>query len=103
MAEQEICPRCGLPKELCVCDILDKEGAKRIKVTTQKTKFNKVMTVVSGLVGDELEKTAKDLKRILSCGGTAKNGIIELQGDHKEAVKKALIQLGYPEDSIEIA
>ena len=59
--DQEICPRCGLPKELCVCDILDKEGTKRIRITTQKTKFNKVVTVITGLVGDELEKTAKEI------------------------------------------
>jgi len=56
-----------------------------------------------GLTGDELEKVAKSLKSMLACGGTYKNGVIELQGMHKDEVKKALIKLGYPEDSIDVA
>ncbi|MCL5413049.1 MAG: hypothetical protein M1569_01445, partial [Candidatus Marsarchaeota archaeon] len=63
----------------------------------------KFMTVVTGLSGDELEKTAKELKTELACGGTYKNGIIELQGEHKDAVKKALLEMGYPEESIDIS
>jgi translation initiation factor 1 len=99
----DICPKCGLPKEICVCDVLNKETNRKIKVYTEKKKFKKYMTVVSGLTGDELEKTAKELKHMLACGGTSKNGIIELQGEHKEAVKKALLSLGYPEESIDAA
>lgn len=98
----DICPKCGLPRELCVCDVLNRETNRRIKVYTEKKKFRKYMTVVSGLQGEELEKTAKELKRALACGGTYKNGIIELQGDHKDAVKKALLEIGYPEDSIDV-
>lgn len=45
----DICPKCGLPKELCVCDVLDKEVESRIKVYTKKAKFNKVVTIVEGL------------------------------------------------------
>ncbi|MDE1855632.1 MAG: stress response translation initiation inhibitor YciH [Candidatus Micrarchaeota archaeon] len=97
----EICPRCGLPKELCVCDVLDRETTKKIKVTKEKKKFQKYATIVSGLTGEELERTAKSLKQKLACGGTYKNGVIELQGDHKDAVKKALLELGYPESSID--
>lgn len=99
----EICPKCGLPKEICVCDILDRETNRRIKVHLEKKKFNKYMTVVSGLSGDELDKTTKELKRVLACGGTSKNGIIELQGAHKDNVKKALLKMGYPEESIDLA
>jgi translation initiation factor 1 len=98
----DICPKCGLPKELCVCDVLNRETNRRIKVYTEKKKFRKYMTVVSGLTGDEMEKTAKELKRALACGGTYKHGIIELQGDHKVAVKKALLEMGYPEESIDV-
>ena len=97
----EICPKCGLPKELCVCDVLDRETSRKIKVRKEKKKFDKYMTIVEGLTGDELTKTTVDLKHILACGGTSKNGVIELQGDHKEAVKKALISLGFPETSID--
>lgn len=98
----DICPKCGLPKELCVCDVLNRETNRRIKVYTEKKKFRKYMTVVSGLQGEEMEKTAKELKHVLACGGTSKKGIIELQGDHKEAVKKALLEMGYPEDSLDV-
>ena len=92
----EICPKCGLPKEICVCDILDRETNRKIKVYLERKKFRKYMTVVSGLQGEEMEKTAKELKHALACGGTYKHGIIELQGDHKEAVRKALLEMGYP-------
>lgn len=98
----EICPKCGLPKELCVCDILERETSKKIKVYVEKKKFQKYMTIVEGLANDELERVAKSLKSMLACGGTYKNGVIELQGMHKDEVKKALIKLGYPEDSIDI-
>ena len=97
----EICPKCGLPKELCVCDVLDRETSRKIKVYKEKKKFDKYMTIVEGLTGEELLKTTKDLKHILACGGTSKNGVIELQGDHKDAVRKALVQLGFPESSID--
>lgn len=99
----DMCPKCGLPKELCVCDVLDRETNRRIKIYKEKKKFRKYMTVVSGLSGEEMEKTAKELKRILACGGTYKNGMIELQGDHQDGAKKALLSLGYPEDSIDMS
>ena len=97
----DICPKCGLPREICVCDILNRETNRRIKIYAEKKKFRKYMTIVSGLGGDEMEKTTKELKRALACGGTSKNGVIELQGDHREAVKKTLLELGYPEESID--
>ncbi|MGC8538561.1 MAG: stress response translation initiation inhibitor YciH [Candidatus Micrarchaeia archaeon] len=100
----EICPKCGLPKELCVCDVLDRETNKKIRIYTEKKKFKKYMTVIEGLTGDELEKTTKELKQTLACGGTDKNGVIELQGAHNKAViKKILLSMGYPDSSIEVA
>ena len=68
----DICPKCGLPKEICVCDVLNKETNRKIKVYTERKKFKKYMTVVSGLSGEEMDKTAKELKRLLACGGTSK-------------------------------
>ncbi len=99
----DICPKCGLPKEICVCDILDRETNRRIKVYTEKKKFRKFMTIVEGLTGEELDKTTKELKHVLACGGTSKNGVIELQGNHKNNVKKALLSMGYQEDVIEVS
>src|SRR5271169_4359113 len=99
----EICPRCGLPKELCVCNILDRETETKIKVYTKKAKFDKYVTVVEGINPDEIERTTKSLKRILACGGTNKDNIIELQGEHKLTTKKALISIGYKESNIDLA
>lgn len=44
------------------------------------------VTVVTGLPADELARAAAELKRRCATGGTAKNGLLELQGDHREAV-----------------
>ena len=61
------------------------------------------MTVIEDLDESiDLEALAKDLKRKMACGGTVKDRRIELQGAHAEKVKKALIELNYPEDQIEI-
>jgi translation initiation factor 1 len=99
----DICPNCGLPTELCVCNVLEKETEQRIKVYSKKAKFNRVVTIIEGIGHDDLERTAKSLKRILACGGTFRNTIIELQGDHSDTVKKALISIGYKESNIEVA
>lgn len=99
----DICPNCGLPKELCVCNILDKETEGKIKVHVKKAKFNKYLTVVEGIGAAEIEGAAKSLKRVLACGGTFREGLIELQGNHTANIKKALMGLGYKPDNIEIA
>jgi len=87
----EICQVCGLPKELCVCEIKKEE---KVVVTTEKRSFGKVVTIISGISGD-LKQTAKFLKSKLGCGGTIKNGVIELQGDHRRRIRELLNSLGY--------
>ncbi|MGB9719162.1 MAG: stress response translation initiation inhibitor YciH [Candidatus Anstonellales archaeon] len=96
----EVCAKCGLPKDLCVCEVLQKEGSKRIKVTTDNAKFGKLVTVVEGVDRTYLKKTLKELKTGLACGGTIRDDTIILQGDHKKRIKALLVKLGYPEDSI---
>jgi len=98
----EICPKCGLPLEICACEALEKEESKKIKVYETKKKFKKLVTVVEGLDDADLSKTAKELKQKLACGGTAKNGLIVLQGAHKEKVKILLVSLGYLAESISV-
>jgi translation initiation factor 1 len=44
------------------------------------------VTVVTGLTESELQAIGADLRRRCATGGTAKNGIVELQGDHRNAV-----------------
>jgi translation initiation factor 1 len=89
--------------ELCVCNVLDRETETKIRIYTKKAKFDKYVTVVEGISPDEIEKTAKSLKRMLACGGTYKSNFVELQGEHKLAAKKALEKIGYKPDSIDVA
>ncbi|MEM4389838.1 MAG: stress response translation initiation inhibitor YciH [Candidatus Micrarchaeia archaeon] len=96
----EICRTCGLPKEICACEALEKEEAQKIKVYSTKKRFGKLVTIIEGLESGVLEKTAKELKHRLACGGTAKDGVIILQGEQREKVKAALVAIGYPESSI---
>lgn len=98
----EVCAKCGLPKDLCVCEVLQKEGSKIIKVITEKAKFGKLVTLVEGVDKTYLKKTLKELKTGLACGGTLRGDIIILQGDHKKRIKALLIKLGYPEESIRV-
>ncbi len=99
----DVCSVCGLPKDLCVCQTLAREG-QRITISVVKRRFGKFATTVEGL--DEktidLKDLAKKLKVKLACGGTSKNGIIELQGNHVAKVKEQLINLGFNETSIVI-
>ncbi|MCX8200220.1 MAG: stress response translation initiation inhibitor YciH [Candidatus Micrarchaeota archaeon] len=95
-----ICPKCGLPLDICVCDTLEKETPHQIKIYVDKKRFGKLVTIVEGLDPKEIDKIAKDLKHMLSTGGTSKNGIILLQGDHKDHVKQALLKIGFKEEHI---
>jgi len=96
----EICPKCGLPKQACVCEQIVK-SSQRIQVTTDKKKFGKTVTIVTGFeTGIDVKNIAKALKNELACGGTYKDNIIELQGDHTKRIKPLLVKLGFEEDSI---
>ncbi|MFN7990535.1 MAG: stress response translation initiation inhibitor YciH [Candidatus Micrarchaeia archaeon] len=97
------CPKCGMLKDLCVCEILDKQGAAKIRVYSTKKKFKKLVTVVEGIDKSQLEQTTKELKHKLACGGSSKEGVIILQGDHKRRAAEVLKQLGYPGESIEVS
>ena len=99
----EVCPMCGLVKELCVCETIAKESQK-ILVYIERKKFNKNYTIVEGIDKKEidLKDLAKKLKSVLACGGTIKEGKIELQGEHKQRVKKILIEYGFTPGSVEI-
>jgi len=98
----DICPKCGLPLQACVCEEIAKTE-QRIQITTEKKKFGKIITVISGFQDVDLKTIAKDLKHDLACGGTVKENTVELQGDHSRMARKALAKLGFSEDSIELA
>jgi translation initiation factor 1 len=98
-----ICNTCGLPKELCVCENIAKES-QQINITAVKKKFGKKNTVVEGIDTKQIDikDLTKKLKNILACGGTAKDGKIELMGDHKFKVKEELVKLGFPPETIQV-
>ncbi len=97
----EICPKCGLPKQACVCEQIVKSSQK-IKITTDRKRYGKIVTVVTGFgSGIDVRKIAKDLKNRLACGGTYKNDLIELQGNHTKKIKEELVNLGFEAESIE--
>lgn len=103
MSAQEVCKVCGLPKELCVCQEISREQ-QRISVYSMKRKFGKVVTIIEGLDEKQmnLKELTKDLKSKLACGGTSKEGRIELQGDHKTRVKEVLVRMGFSQDMIDV-
>lgn len=97
----EICPKCGLPEQACVCEQIVK-SSQRIKITTDKKRYGKIVTVVSGFdSGVDIKKIAKILKNGLACGGTYRDNEVELQGDHQKKVKDILIKEGFDKESIE--
>ena len=99
----EICPTCGLPKDLCACGEIAKEQ-QRIRVRLETRKYGRPTTIVDGIdeKNTNLAGMAQKLKGFCACGGTAKNGLIMLQGDHRNRVREYLMDLGYPEGNIQI-
>jgi len=99
----EICTKCGLPQDLCVCESIAKESQKII-VTTERKKFRKYYTIVEGINDTEIDikDVSKKLKAKFACGGTAKGNKIELQGNHKAKIRDVLVQLGFAPETIQV-
>jgi translation initiation factor 1 len=96
----DICPKCGLPIQACVCGEIAKTQQK-IDVKTEKRRFGKMSTMISGFDdGIDLKEIAKKLKEKRACGGTIKNKVIELQGNHKGHIKPVLVEMGFNEEQI---
>jgi len=98
-----ICNTCGLPDDLCACGDLDKDSSQII-IRLETRRFKKKGTMIEGLDPkiNNLESVAKELKGKYACGGTAKEGYIFLQGDHRDTIKEALVNLGFSEEKIEL-
>ena len=94
-----MCPACRQPKAQCVCKkalaVPAGDGIVRVSRETGG-RGGKTVTVVRGLVLDDaaLTQLAKQLKAVCGAGGTAKDGVIEVQGDHCERVIEALKKQG---------
>ena len=98
-----ICKKCGLPNDLCACGELDKEET-RIVIRLETRRFSKTTTMIEGIDPklSDIQHIVKELKSKLACGGTAKDGFIMLQGDHREDVKSYLVKFGFTESAIEV-
>ncbi|HEY0946536.1 MAG TPA: translation initiation factor [Opitutaceae bacterium] len=67
-------------------------------VRTTAGRGGKTVTVVQGFVGiglPEKEQLAKKMQKACGCGGTVKDGKIEIQGDKREEVARILIEAGF--------
>ncbi|MEM4161140.1 MAG: stress response translation initiation inhibitor YciH [Thermoplasmata archaeon] len=91
-----VCPVCGLPEDLCICEQIAKE-TQHVKVYTDKRRYGKTVTIVEGIDGADIDmhELARKLKTKCASGGTVKDGRIELQGDHKKKVQDSLEELGF--------
>lgn len=99
----EICPNCGLPKDICACETIAKEEEK-IRISSTRKRFGKRVTLIEGISRDVNSKgILKELKTKLACGGTMKDNVIELQGDHRRRIREILVKLGFSGDKIEVS
>lgn len=94
-----VCPDCRQPVLQCLCRAAAVSGTPDgvVKVSREKQgRGGKTVTVVRGLglAGEELTALAKALKAACGSGGTAKDGVVEIQGDHVEKVIGWLQQRG---------
>jgi translation initiation factor 1 len=96
-----LCPNCRRAVRDCVCP-KGAPGAARpaaVRVGRQtQGRAGKGVTTITGLplAAGELEALAGQLKRRCGSGGTVRDGVIEIQGDHRDAIVAALVKLGWP-------
>ena len=94
------CPACSQPVAKCVCRkkkmVPEGDGIVRIGRETKGRK-GKGVTLITGipLDSDGLRSLAKHLKQKCGTGGTVKEGIIEIQGDHRDTLMEELKKQGY--------
>ena len=86
----------GRIKQAPTEQVVESDGTVRIRRETKGRK-GKGVSLVSGLALDDaaLKALAKQLKQKCSTGGTVKDGVIEIQGDHREKLKAELEKLGH--------
>ena len=91
-----ICSVCGLPEELCMGEEIAREQ-QHIKIYSDKRRYGKTVTIVEGIDSSDidLQELARVLKTKCAAGGTAKDGRIELQGEHRKKVKQTLEEMGF--------
>lgn len=95
-----ICPDCAKPVGACICrqnkSAVPAKGGVKVGRETKGRK-GKGVTTISGLPLDSaaIEALAKDLKKRCGSGGTIKDGVIEIQGDHRDLLLEELTKRGW--------
>jgi translation initiation factor 1 len=93
------CPKCGRPLAQCICKKASRpvnDGVARV-ARESKGRKGKTVTLVSGVALDEtaMHDLLSSLKRLCGAGGAFKEGVIEIQGDHRDAVLEELKKRGF--------
>lgn len=107
-----MCPACG--RKISVCDCRGKGARARIAARAEteaqaksdgvvrvgrstKGRGGKIVSTVSGVPGgaDVLAVLAGELKRSCGTGGSVKDGVIEIQGEHRDALVHELERRGF--------
>ena len=95
-----LCPACGQPVQSCACAkgpiAPGGDGIARVR-REAKGRGGKTVTVITGIPLDSgaLKALGKELKRRCGTGGTVKDGVLEIQGDHVETLVAELQKRGY--------
>lgn len=95
------CERCGDLEEDCTCPPPPKKltapQKQTARVTVEKRKKGKLITAVHGLSAEKNDLTALlgKLKSACGAGGTVKDDLLEVQGDHLDRVRDLLADTGY--------
>lgn len=93
------CPRCGRPLDQCRCKQKTSrpagDGVVRI-FRESKGRKGKTVTLITGLPGSEdlLRELLSEFKRRFGTGGALRDGVLELQGDHRDALLDELKKRG---------
>lgn len=95
------CPACRRPLASCSCKAAAQAlpaGNGQVRVAREsKGRGGKTVTLVRGLplAADALADTGRQLRAACGSGGTVKDGVVEVQGDHVERVMAWLQQAGF--------
>ena len=99
-----ICPDCSQPVDRCTGSKRPRDDAARpagdgvVRVRREvQGRRGKTVTTITGvpLEDDELRALARKLKQRCGTGGTVKDSVIEIQGDHRDTLVQELEQAGY--------